>query len=347
MIATTSHTASPILDDFWVASGHHLVDRSAGGGLVLTDPFLQAYLARPELVPPSEACPVERGLHQQLLSSPRSAVSTAEIALIADEDARENLALFLAFRDHLLRHDTLEAAYLALLRSGMGSTPPIFIQHLTHVIARNAFDDVREARILRAAECFFRAQRVTFQDGAVLLADEEVISVFEHDRKHSPLINMLSGPAITELEILRDENAAGYKARSDAHDLVLDLTEKEHGRRALGRAMSQWMRHLTGIEPSFEPVDQIEERKIGWFLALDADGAAIGNRVWQGDALSQSEREQILALYTFTMPDHPRIRADKRGCKAFAILGCGEDKLVRMKPQNLVAGLPLASSDQA
>lgn len=38
--------------DFWVASGHHLVDRDPGGGLLVTDAFLQAYLARPELIPP-------------------------------------------------------------------------------------------------------------------------------------------------------------------------------------------------------------------------------------------------------------------------------------------------------
>jgi hypothetical protein len=48
--------------DFWLASGHHLLDRDAAGRLVVTDEFLKAYLARPELVPPPEACPAERKL---------------------------------------------------------------------------------------------------------------------------------------------------------------------------------------------------------------------------------------------------------------------------------------------
>ena len=41
--------------DFWLSCGHHLLDRDEGGGLVVTDEFLKAYLARPELAPPADA----------------------------------------------------------------------------------------------------------------------------------------------------------------------------------------------------------------------------------------------------------------------------------------------------
>jgi hypothetical protein len=41
----------PGMKDFWLSCGHHLLDRDAGGGLVVTDEFLKAYLARPELTP--------------------------------------------------------------------------------------------------------------------------------------------------------------------------------------------------------------------------------------------------------------------------------------------------------
>lgn len=327
--------------DFWVSSGHHLVDRNADGGLVVTDDYLKAYLARPELVPPDEACPVERGLHAMLLAAPRAVVSAGEIALIADEDARENLGVFLAFRDHLLAHPTLEAAYLALVRNGMGKVPPLFIQQMTHLVARNAFDGISDARVLRAAECFWRTQRVTVHEGAVLLADQEAIERHEHDRDHSPLLNMLGGPAVSELEILTDDNAGLYAGRSDAHDFVYDLTHPEKGRHALAQAMTVWTTHLLGFSPDYVPVDRFSGESFGWFLALDADGTAIGNKVWNGDALEEAEAGRILALFAFTVPDHPRILADKRGRKAFAILGSSGDRLMRIKPQNLIAGLPL------
>src|SRR3954468_21378252 len=110
--------ASSANKDFWISCGHHLLDRDAGGGLLVTDEFLKAYFVRPELTPPPEACTVERTLHAALLAEPRRSVGAAEVAEIADADARENWRFVLEFRDLLLRHSTLEAAYLALMRAG-------------------------------------------------------------------------------------------------------------------------------------------------------------------------------------------------------------------------------------
>ena len=59
--------------DFWLSCGHHLLDRDAGGGLLVTDEFLKAYLARPEIAPPADACAAERTLHGALLADPRQA----------------------------------------------------------------------------------------------------------------------------------------------------------------------------------------------------------------------------------------------------------------------------------
>ena len=72
------------MTDFWLSCGHHLLDRDQGGGLVVTDEFLKAYLARPELAPPPEACVVERTLHAALLADPRRPVAAGEVAAISD-----------------------------------------------------------------------------------------------------------------------------------------------------------------------------------------------------------------------------------------------------------------------
>ena len=42
--------------DFWLSCGHHLLDRDDSGWLLVSDEFLKAYLARPELAPPEDAC---------------------------------------------------------------------------------------------------------------------------------------------------------------------------------------------------------------------------------------------------------------------------------------------------
>ena len=137
--------------DFWRACGHHLLDRDAEGRLRVGADFLRAYLARPELVPPAEACPAERQLHDALLADPRQPVSPTQIAAIADEDARENWALMIAWRDHLMKHRTLEAAYLDIVRRGH-KFPHLFVHQLVQVILRNVLDGCDDVFVLRAAE---------------------------------------------------------------------------------------------------------------------------------------------------------------------------------------------------
>jgi hypothetical protein len=85
--------------DFWLSCGHHLLDRDATGELLVTDEFLKAYLARPELVPPPEACPAEQRLHKALLSDPRQRVSV----LAARRDYRRGRSRELANDGRLAR----------------------------------------------------------------------------------------------------------------------------------------------------------------------------------------------------------------------------------------------------
>src|ERR1700743_3145376 len=141
--------------DFGLACEHHRLDRDALGRLLVTDEFLKAYLARPELVPPPEACAAERKLHDAMLSDPRGFVAPSQIAAIADVDARENWDVMIRWRDHLVKHCTLEAAYLETIRRNLGF-PQLFVGQLTQAILRNALDDCDDVFVLRAAEMLFR-----------------------------------------------------------------------------------------------------------------------------------------------------------------------------------------------
>jgi len=62
--------------DFWLSCGHHLLDRDDGGGLLVTDEFLKAYLARPELAPAANCmCPPSCTLHAAMLGNPHRPVA--------------------------------------------------------------------------------------------------------------------------------------------------------------------------------------------------------------------------------------------------------------------------------
>lgn len=328
------------MSDFWLSCGHHLLDRDGSGGLVVTDDFLKVYLARPELIPPPEACPVERALHGALLADPRITVITADIAAIADPDARENWQMLVAFRDHLLRHKTLEAAYVDLARHGAGKTPPLFVSQLVHVILRNALDGVENARVLRAAEMFFRTQRITLHDGALLAADEETVAGGTQSPV-SPLVSMLGLPAEAEIDIINDDNAGTYWERSDRFDMALDLTGGRDGLLALGEAMRLWIAHLLGVAVTIEPLTELRDAPLTWYVGLDAEATRIGDVMWNGDELDELSQARVAGLFRLTFRD-PSIMLDKvKGEPVYLILAMNGDKLIRMKPQNLVTGLPV------
>ena len=334
------------MKDFWISCGHHLLDRNDSGGLVVSDEFLKAYFARPELMPPEDACTVERRLHRELLAEPRRPVAASEIADIADADARENWQFVLAFRDLLLRHTTLEAAYLALIRSGAVQLPPLFINQLVHVILRNALDGCEDPFVLRAAELFFRTQRLMLHESAVLLGDAEVIGGTSPTPVLS-LMSMLGAVHDVEVEVLEQDNADHYWHRSDQFDMGLDLTAGRRGQAALGTVMARWLAHLLGIEVSIEPLTELRDAKLTWYVGLDTEATAIGDRLWHGEALDEATNGRVLGLYRLTFADPSLVLEEVGREPVYLIMAMSAQKLLRLKPQNLLTGLPIRHLEAA
>jgi hypothetical protein len=337
--------------DFWVAAGHHLCDRDDQGRIRATPDLWRAFCARPELVPPPEACAAERALHAQLLEDPLRAVPPAAIAAIADADAQENLSLFLGFRDRVAAAPTLEAAWVSLFRAGVQGIPPIFLQMLTHLVARAALEGVGDPFVLRAAETFFRVQRAAITQGALLLADEEFLAERTADSGFGALGQLLveSGARTreVEVEVLSDSNAHLYAGRSDAHDFALDIAEGRAGQAGLCRAIEHFVAHLLGEKVTIRAVPVIEDRNWTWHVGLDAESTAIANDLWQGKKVRQERLARILWLGILEFQDPARVLPRQRGRPVYLALSMDAAQVVRMKPQNLVAGLPLLASGQA
>ena len=329
------------MTDFWISSGHHLVDRDADRRLVVTDDLLKVYLARPEVVPPDDACLVERAIHQRLMRNPREAIEAGEIAGIADRDARENWQHLLGFRDQLLTHPTLEAAYLALARAPRVTTPPLFLNQLVHVLLRNMLDGETDAFVLRAAELLFRPQRLTLDDGVMLLADEEIVDGANVNDHASPLIAIFGDARAKGLDVLTPQTQALYLPRSDTFDMVLDFRLGERGRQAFADVLQRWVAALLGVAVRIAPVARIEQQNWAWFVGLDPEGTAIGNALWRGEDPPNMGRERIVALFELTFDD-PSVMLDRvRGEPVTLLLGMTPNRSVRIKPQNILAGLPL------
>ena len=334
--------------EFWVASGHHLTRRAEHGGLVATPELIMAYLARPELMPPPDACDAERDLHASLMADPIRSVSDADIARLTDADARENWSFMMNFRDRLLAAPSLEAVYIALARKGAGELPPIFLSQLCHLILRNALEGCEDPYTLRAAELFYRSQLAAVHDGTLLLADAEVVEAEQHARHDlhaSPLTAMLQQPkSFGEMDVMDDENAWTYWSRSDAHAMAMNIGGNAKARAGLCRVIERWTAHLLGVTVSVETTASIEDRDWRWFIGLDSEATRIGNALWRGERLEGGVAERIVALMRLTFED-ARLVDERVGNKpVYLILAMGADKVVRLKPQNLIAGLPLAAA---
>jgi hypothetical protein len=245
----------------------------------------------------------------------------------------------IAFRNHLLRHKTLEAAYLDLVRGNLVDTPPLFLDQLVHVILRNALDGCDDPFMLRAAELFFRPQRMTTHQGALIAADDEKIAG-TGAAPLSPLVSMLGIPPGAEIDILTDDNAASYWDRGDLFDMALDLTLGRRGLAALGAVLERWVKHLLSLDVRIEPLSEMRDVPLTWYVGLDAEGTRIGDALWIGEDLDEKTQSRVVALFRLTFANSHVDEVPMADDAVYLFLAMTSDKLLRLKPQNLLTGLP-------
>ena len=329
--------------DFWLASGHHLLDRDAAGNLPVSDQFLKAYLARPEILPPPEACPAERQLHDALLKDPRRPVEASRVAAIADADARENWQVMIDWRDHLVTHGTLESAYLAAIRRSI-RFPNAFIGHLTQAILRNALDGCEDAFTLRAAEMFFRPQKLAMEEDSIIAIDEETASLLDRPVR-SPLTALLGLRSTTDIDMLSDLTAPSYWERSDRFDMALDMAAGRRGLAALGDVVVHWISHLLAIDVVVEPLAELNNEPWSWYVGLDSEATRIGDSIWNGNDLDDATRAKLVGLFRLTFLDPANMIEKVRGEPIYLLAAATADDILRLKPQNLLTGLPIRRAE--
>jgi hypothetical protein len=335
------------MPDFWQSSGYHLLERDAAGRLSVTDDFLRAYYLRPELRPVEESCAAERSLHEALMRHPRRPVGEAEIAAIADPDARDNWRLMLRFRERLLAAGTLEGCYATLFAGGKVDIPPLFVDQMVHVILRSILADCGDPLMLRAGELFYREQKAAVKDGEILLADLETVQMHASGMRYGSLGRLIVETqgtlAAAQLVVLDRANAALYWERHSRHDTAISLNHGRPALAALARVIERWVAHFLGVAVAVTPLARIEEPRWVWHVGLDAESTAILNDLWHGVEVEAGRMRRLLALFRLDFADPAAMRAELAGRPVYAALASDAEDVVRMKPQNLLVNLPLAA----
>jgi len=335
--------------DFWRSSGYALLDQTAEGHLVVTDDFLRSLLERPELEPLPESSAAELALHQLLHGEPRRSIDAQQLAAVEDEDARNNYAIWLRFRERLLAHPTLEASYVALFRGEGVDVPPVFVHQLTQILLRHCLGGEVPAMQARAAEMLFRAQRIALQeDGQVMAADDETVerhAVSANFGAIGELLKQGGAPLRTaELDVLHADNQDLYWERDEAHDLVVSLNHGQPALDALCRVLETWVGHFLATRVRITTERAIDDDQWVWHVGLDAQASSVLNDLYQGQDVSEDRMAGMLCLFRLEFEEPSAMRAEIAGRPVYLAMAMDPSKRLKLKPQNLLLNLPLARS---
>jgi len=333
--------------DFWPACGYRLLNVGSDGRLTVTDDFLRSYLTRPELAPIPESCAAEHALHDALLAHPRRTVTAAEIAAIADADARENYGIWLRFRERLTTASSLEAAYAGLFGGDGVDVPPLFVHQLTQVILRHVLGENADALDARAAEMLFRAQKIAvLEDGAVMAADAVTIELYATGGTFGSLGELLARnrtPLRTvELDVLDRETADDYWERDERFDTSISLNRGRAALSALTGVLERWIAHFLGVEVKIAPQREIDDTRWAWHVGLDAEASALLNDLYNKVDVDDARMRRLLCLFQLDFADPAAMRPAIAGRPVYLAMAMDADNVLKLKPQNLLLNLPLA-----
>ena len=105
--------------------------------------------------------------------------------------------------------------------------------------------------------------------------------------------------------------------------------------------MKRWIAHLLAAEVEIEPLVELQDATLTWYVGLDADATRIGDALWKGDEVDEAARGRVVGLYRLTFADPMDMVEKVRGEPVYLMAAMAADKVLRLKPQNLVTGLPV------
>ena len=333
-----------------------------GRWLAPSDAFFRPMLDLAQLALIDDSCADEHRLHEELLGAPMRTVEARELAAIADADARDNYAVFIAFRDAVVAAGSLEAYYLRLVRGGPIAVPPPFIDAVVAAIVARLVDGRASAIERRAAQLLYRTQRVAIRDGRVLCADRAAADHASESSATFDLVRQLvAGVGVDPaLPVLGAGNARDFDSAADPFSFVLDLSHEivndvghglsftmarsDSGMTALARVLERWIAHFLDVATTIRPLQRIDDPGWRWHIGLDAEATALLNDLYRGEAPDADRLQRLIGLFRLDFADPLEMRADIAGKPVYLGLAMSAEQTLRLKPQNLLINLPLAAA---
>jgi hypothetical protein len=317
--------------------------------LLVTDAFLRTYLLRPELNLLPESCQMERALHQRLTDNPRASMSPTEIATMADSDIAVNYQVWLRYREKLLLASSLESFYMGLFKGDGVDVPPLFIGQLAQIFIRHILGDEADPLDARIGELFFRTQKISVQEGGIVMAaDEEVVTRNAQAGETGNIMDLLKNQPMTmrsiDLDVLHEDNADVYWSRDEDHDFAIQLNFGQVPIHHFCRVLEKWLAHFLGVKVRITPMQQINDPKWSWHVGLDASATHILNQLYNKELVEADELEKMICLFRLDFLDEAALSRTQVGKPVYLGMAMNEQQQLTLKPQNLLYNLPLAKA---
>jgi len=181
----------------------------------------------------------------------------------------------------------------------------------------------------------------------LLLADEEIVDMHARGLNNTGLGQLLAQTGTPQkqvtLDVLSENNADIYWQRSDRFDTVIDLRFEQPALDAFARVIEAWLDHMLRLEVRVEPRPKLDDDDWRWHIGLDQQSNLILNELFEGKTPPAGAMERIIALFRMRILDDRLVIDRVKGRPVYLALAMSEDGRCRMKPQNLLANLPLAA----
>ena len=145
--------------------------------------------------------------------------------------------------------------------------------------------------------------------------------------------------------MLNGSTAGSYWQRSDRFDMAMDLSAGKRGLAALGDVIVHWISHLLAVDVAIEPLTAVHDVSLCWYVGLDSEATRIGDAVWNGSDIDSNSWSRLVGLYRLTFRDPLDMIERIRGEPVYLLAAMAVDEVLRLKPQNLVGGLPHVSGE--
>jgi hypothetical protein len=181
-----------------------------------------------------------------------------------------------------------------------------------------------------------------------MAADEAVVEAYAEGAAFGSLGELLARnrtPLRTvDLDVLDPDNATLYWDRDERHDFSVSLNRGHPVQAALMRVMEAWIAHFLAVRVSIRGEREIEDTQWVWHVGLDAEASGILNDLYNRHPVDETRLARLLCLFRLDFDDPADMRAAIAGRPVWLAMAMDERNRLRLKPQNLLMNLPLAST---